>query len=385
MEPLQDDDPSAVGGYTLRCRIGAGGMGRVYLGESAAGLQVAVKVIKASVLDEDTRARFVLEVDSLKTVYGPFVAAFVAADPYADRPWLAVEYVAGPDLRSFVTEHGPLPVAETASLGALLAEGLLTVHEAGLLHRDLKPQNILLGEYGPKLIDFGLAVLAERRSMLTATGFVVGSVLCMPPEQARGEHRLTSAADVYALGAVLLYAATGHYPYTGAGWQAVALRIEDRATPPDLSGLPSELRPVVEPMLAYDPEARPALGQVTDGLVQVIRDRGLTPAQAKRRLTDRTPVELLPDLPAQPERIPYDPAVIDPAAHEEAESRPAEQRPEPEDVAPEVATPEPAEREGAPAGPAAPAPRAPDSRSRLSAPLQIAERLRASYARDARF
>ncbi|MFF0681830.1 protein kinase [Streptomyces tendae] len=394
MEPLRDDDPSAIGGYTLRCRIGSGGMGQVYLGESAAGLQVAVKVIKASALDEDTRARFVLEVDSLKTVYGPFVAAFVAADASADQPWLAVEYVPGPDLRTYVTGHGVLPLAETASLGALLAEGLRTVHDAGLLHRDLKPQNILLADYGPKLIDFGLAVLAERRSTLTATGFVVGSVLCMPPEQARGEHRLTPAADVYALGAVLLYAATGHYPYTGAGWQAVALRIEDPATSPDLSELPTELRPVIEAMLAHDPDSRPSLGQVTDQLVQVIRGCGLTPAQAKRRLTDRTPAEFLPELPARPDRAPYDPAVADPAAQEDGEAAPrTERRPGPDDEAAPDDDVEPTGAQPATAGPAAtdsvgplaPAPRPPDSRTRLSAPLRIAERLRAAYARDARF
>jgi eukaryotic-like serine/threonine-protein kinase len=405
VEPLREDDPAVIGGYTLRGRIGVGGMGQVYLGESAAGLQVAVKVIKASVLDEDTRARFILEVDSLKTVYGPFVAAFVAADAYADQPWLAVEYVAGPDLRTFITDHGPLPLPETASLGALLAEGLHTVHEAGLLHRDLKPQNILLAEYGPKLIDFGLAVLAERRSMLTATGFVVGSVLCMPPEQARGEHDLKQAADVYALGAVLLYAATGHYPYTGPGWQAVALRIEDPATPPDLSALPAELRPVIEAMLAYDPDARPALDEVTERLVQVIRDCGLTPAQAKRRLTGRTPAVPLPDLPAQSEYAAYTPTVIDPAAHEDEDDiRPADRDPEPQDdrpqddrpqddqphgdqpqdLEPESATPAPAATPAA-ATPAAPAQRSRDSLSRLSAPLQIAEGLRAAYARDARF
>ncbi|WP_245873465.1 serine/threonine-protein kinase [Streptomyces phaeoluteigriseus] len=300
MEPLRDEDPKEIGGFALVCRIGAGGMGQVFLGESAAGHQAAVKVIKPSVLDEDTRARFLSEVDSLRTVYGPFVAAFVGADADADQPWLAVEYVPGPDLRTFVTEHGPLPLAETASLGALLAEGLGTVHDAGLLHRDLKPQNILLSRYGPKVIDFGLAVLAERRTTLTATGFVVGSVLCMPPEQARGEHQLDRSADVYALGAVLLFAATGHYPYEGPTWQAVALKIEDPATPPDLTNLPPELGPLVTDMLAPDPGARPALPEVIKRLVRAIHDQGLTALQAKYRLTDLTPEIVVPQLPAPP-------------------------------------------------------------------------------------
>ncbi|MER5211561.1 serine/threonine-protein kinase [Streptomyces sp. NPDC002838] len=378
MEPLRDDDPAEIGGFTLRSRIGAGGMGQVYLGESAGGSLVAVKVIKPSVLDEETRARFVVEVDNLKTVFGSCVAAFVGADAHADQPWLAVDYVHGPDLRSFITENGPLPLAETASLGALLAEGLGTVHAAGLLHRDLKPQNILLSERGPKLIDFGLAVLAERRTQLTATGFVVGSVLCMPPEQARGEHDLRTAADVYALGAVLLHAATGHYPYTGDTWQAIALRIEDPKTPPDLSGLPSELRSVVESMLAYDAEDRPPLDEVTRRLVDVIKGCGLTALQARRRLEVRTPALPLPEfppLPARPDET-YDPALTDPAVAEDDEASPTDRQPdgdEAEEAEPAVPEPVPA-----PTG-------SRDSLGRLSAPLKIAERIRAAYARDAPF
>ncbi|MFG2412094.1 serine/threonine-protein kinase [Streptomyces goshikiensis] len=387
MEPLRDDDPQTIGGYTLVCRIGSGGMGQVFLGESAAGQQVAVKVIKPSVLDEDTRTRFLLEVDSLKTVYGPFVAAFVTADAHADAPWLAVEYVPGPDLRSFVTEHGPLPAAETASLGALLAEGLATVHEAGLLHRDLKPQNILLASYGPKVIDFGLAVLAERRSFLTATGYVVGSILCMPPEQARGEHQLDRAADVYALGAVLLYAATGHYPYTGPSWQAIALKIEDPATAPDLTGLPPELSPLIEDMLGMDPAARPTLAQVTAALVGVMNGLGLTARQAKRRLTDRIPAVIVPQLPTA---VPaYTPTLVDVAATEDEEYSAGQgAEPSPEEESAESAV-TPGEVPSAPAGETAS--RGTVSRgttgagARLSAPLRIAEQIRAAYARDARF
>ncbi|MFF1257495.1 MULTISPECIES: serine/threonine-protein kinase [unclassified Streptomyces] len=400
MEPLREDDPKEIGGFTLVCRIGSGGMGQVFLGESAAGHQAAVKVIKPSVLDEDTRARFLSEVESLRTVYGPFVAAFVGADADADQPWLAVEYVPGPDLRTLVAGQGPLPLAETASLGALLAEGLGTVHDAGLLHRDLKPQNILLSLYGPKVIDFGLAVLAERRTTLTATGFVVGSVLCMPPEQARGEHQLDRAVDVYALGAVLLFAATGHYPYEGPTWQAVALKIDDPATAPDLTDVPPELVPLITDMLALDPDARPALPEVTERLVRVIREQGLTVLQAKRRLTDLTPEISVPQLPAlAPESSAgagapaYTPAVLDQAAVEDdeqagspssagagqytAEGDPDADDPDDGASTSQESTPSQAETH--------PRPRGGVTAVRPSVPLRIAERIRAGYAREARF
>nr|WP_228454549.1 serine/threonine-protein kinase [Streptomyces alkaliphilus] len=414
---MRDDDPESIGGYRLLARVGAGGMGRVYLGESAAGFRVAVKVIKPSVLDEEGRARFVSEVESLRTVYGPFVAAFVAADAEAERPWLAVEYVPGPDLVTLVAERGPLPTVEAASLGALLAEGLSTVHTAGLLHRDLKPHNVLLSPQGPKVIDFGLAVLAERRISLTATGVVVGSVHCMSPEQARGEFELGPAADVYALGAVLLYAATGHYPYTGATWQAVALAITDPVRAPDLTGLPRELTPLVSSMLAADPAERPGLTVVIEGLVSVIRAAGSTAAGAKRRLDALVPEPEWPEPPdaAPPAVPPYTPAVLDVAARatddEDTEAGAGDAGDSPGDVAedagdgedgvpdpdasgawpePVPVPPETGAGPGAGTDPAGGTGGAggtgrPAGGVRPTVPLRVAERLRTTYAADARF
>ncbi|MFJ2510818.1 protein kinase [Streptomyces griseoviridis] len=296
--PLSPDDPSELGGYELLGRIGQGGMGQVYLGESPGGEPAAVKVIKPSLVDSETRSRFAQEVEILKTLWGARIAALLDADPEAERPWLATEYVEGLDLSRHVAAHGPLPALLTAALGATLAEALATVHRQGLLHRDLKPANVLLGPNGPKVIDFGLAVFAESNVSLTAPHTVVGTPSCMPPEQANGEKPLTPAVDVYALGAVLLFAASGHPPYRADNIHLLFHHVVDPSFTPDLSGTPDELVPLLSAMLAHRPQDRPDLTEVVRRCRELIESRGMKVAQARRRLTTYTaaPSHLLDDL-----------------------------------------------------------------------------------------
>lgn len=283
--PLSPEDPTELGGFELLGRIGHGGMGQVYLGESPGGEPAAVKVIKPSVVDSETRLRFAQEIEVLKTIWGPRIAAFLDADAEAEQPWLATEYIDGPDLRKHISTHGPLPLVLTASLGATLAEALAGVHKQGLLHRDLKPANILLGPNGPKIIDFGLAVFTQSNASLTAPNTVLGTPACMAPEQANGVKPLTSTVDVYALGAVLLYAATGHYPFQADNIHALFHLITKADTQPDLTGAPVELAPLLTAMLTYSPQDRPTLPEVVKRCRAVIEAQGLKIAQARRRLT----------------------------------------------------------------------------------------------------
>ncbi|MGW4299111.1 serine/threonine-protein kinase [Streptomyces sp. NPDC004646] len=280
--------PTQIGRYTVERELGAGGMGQVYLAYSPGGDPVAVKVIRNDKLDQATRARFEKEALIARTVVGTNrVARFLDADPYADQPWMAVEYVPGRTVQEQVQSAGTLPVPLVASLGALLAEGLEAVHAVDLLHRDLKPQNVMLGEYGPILIDFGLGAFMDAgKDTLTQEGMIVGTVRCMPPEQALGRSRVKTPADVYGLGTVLLYAATGRYPYDGNGWPAIVAKVTDDTHAPDLSGLPEALVPLVSSMLAHAPEDRPTLAEVTGQCVTLMKDAGVTPVEARYALID---------------------------------------------------------------------------------------------------
>ncbi|MFI9268090.1 serine/threonine-protein kinase [Streptomyces werraensis] len=264
MRPLDTDEPTVVGPYRLLGRLGSGGMGRVYLGRSAGGRTVAVKIVHPHfALDEEFRARFRREVDAARRVGGAWTAPVLDADPDARVPWVATAYAAGPSLTAAVTELGPLPEHTVRTLGAGLAEALAAVHGLGLVHRDVKPSNVLLTLDGPLLIDFGIARATDSTASLTSTGVSIGSPGYMSPEQILGKG-VTAAADVFSLGAVLAYAATGAPPFPGDSSAALLYRVVHE--PPELDGLTGDLREVTEACLDKDPSARPSPADVTGRL-----------------------------------------------------------------------------------------------------------------------
>lgn len=293
VEPLERADPRRVGDITLRGRLGSGGMGRVFYGVSGDGDPVAVKVIREELLSRsEVRARFARETDALRTVQSPHLAALVAAsEPDERSPWLAVEYVRGLTLKEFVESRGPLEPGDAAALGVVLAGALADIHRAGLLHRDLKPGNVLLGRDGPKVIDLGLVAFADGPTDLTTTGSAVGTPACMSPEQADTPKGITAAADVYSLGATLLFALTKHYPYTGGTVAALLMNIIRTDVAPDLDGLPPEFRQPVSAMLAHDPADRPTVDQAYVWLKELATAAGVTLPVALRRLAVTTYVE----------------------------------------------------------------------------------------------
>jgi serine/threonine protein kinase len=261
MDPLQAGDPQRVGAYRLLGRLGGGGMGQVFTGRSPGGRLVAVKVVRPELAgDPDFRRRFAHEVAAARRVGGFYTAQVVDADPDADPPWLVTAFVPGPSLHQAVSAHGPLPADALSVLGAGLAEGLAAIHDAGLVHRDLKPGNIILAADGPRVIDFGIARALDAAHTSTA---VLGTPGFMSPEQARGLH-VGPPCDVFALGSVLTYAATGTGPFGSGPAGAIVYRIVHDE--PDLTGLPADLADLVAACLAKDPEQRPGLGEILNRL-----------------------------------------------------------------------------------------------------------------------
>ncbi|MEU9447102.1 protein kinase [Streptomyces sp. NPDC048277] len=256
MAALEPDDPRSVGEYQLLRRLGAGGMGRVYLGRSPGGRAVAVKVVHAELVagQPEFRSRFRREVEAARKVSGAFTAPVVDADPDAQLPWLVTSYIAGPSLQEAVNERGPLSADGVFALAGGLAEALTSIHAAQLVHRDLKPSNVLLAEDGPRVIDFGIARSVESVT-ITRAGLMVGSPGFMSPEQVAGGE-VTGASDVFSLGAVLAYAATGGNPFGNGPTPALLYRVVHDE--PDISAVTDHaLAALIADCLAKDPARRP--------------------------------------------------------------------------------------------------------------------------------
>ncbi|MFJ8809409.1 protein kinase [Streptomyces sp. NPDC102490] len=266
MMRLRREDPRVVGSFRLHRRLGAGGMGVVYLGSDKKGQRVALKVIRPDLAeDQEFRSRFAREVSAARRIRGGCTARLVAADLEADRPWFATQYVPGPSLHDKVADGGPLGAADVAAVGAALSEGLVAVHEAGVVHRDLKPSNILLSPKGPRIIDFGIA-WATGASTLTHVGTAVGSPGFLAPEQVRGA-AVTPATDVFSLGATLAYASMGDSPFGHGSSEVMLYRVVHEEA--QLHGVPDALAPLVRACLAKDPEERPSTLQLSLRLKEI--------------------------------------------------------------------------------------------------------------------
>ncbi|WP_424920635.1 serine/threonine-protein kinase, partial [Streptomyces sp. wa13] len=347
MDQLTHDDPSHIGPYRLLARLGAGGMGEVYLARSAGGRTVAVKLVRSELATEpEFRRRFAQEISAARRVGGLWTAAVLDADTDAPAPWVATAYVPGPSLHAVLAGRTePLPERSVRILAHRLAQALTAVHTAGLIHRDLKPANVLVTIDGPRVIDFGIAraldaVTADGK--LTRTGAVIGSPGYMSPEQVRGE-ALTPVSDVFSLGSVLAFAGTRRHPFgsSESGMHAVMYRIAQEQ--PDLTGLPAGLTELVGACLAKDPADRPAPAEVVARTEEVSQDTEPWLPGALIAELGRKAAELL-DSEGPGQRVPARPAGPPPGAT----PPPPATAPRPTGVTPPL-----------PAGPPTPPPSAP--------------------------
>jgi serine/threonine protein kinase len=280
MEPLSANDPRMIGDFRLHAQLGAGGMGQVYLGFSPAGRAVAVKVIHPQFArDQEFLRRFSHEVAAASAVGGMYTAPVVDYDLKDAAPWLATAYVPGPTLAAVIGKYGALPEAAVWRLAAGLAEALRAVHAKDLIHRDLKPANVLLADNGPHVIDFGISRATASMTQLTSAGTAIGTPGYMSPEQAQVQP-VGPASDVFSLGSVLAFAATGAAPFGGAGTEMFAIAYRVVNGEPDLSRVPAALRPVIDACLAKDSAARPAVGQlIADVAAGATAHPGVTPGR----------------------------------------------------------------------------------------------------------
>lgn len=290
---LRDSDPEDIGGYPIEDRLGSGGMGVVYLGRSASGRRLALKVVHGQYADDqEFRTRFRREVDAARQVSGAFTAPVVDADADASSPWMATVYIPGEDLGSHVRREGPLPLDRLRELAAGLTEALRDIHRVGVVHRDLKPANVMLAEDGPRVIDFGVSRAAEAlgADALTQTGRVMGTPPYMSPEQLTNPRDVGPASDIFSLGAVLAYAATGRGPFDSDSPYETATRVVTGA--PELDRVPAGLRRFVEWCLDKDPATRPT----PDELLALLKGEPIPP----RPTTDAPAAEQPPAADAAP-------------------------------------------------------------------------------------
>ncbi|MGW0934523.1 protein kinase domain-containing protein [Streptomyces sp. NPDC002666] len=393
MENLGSADPQRIGAYRLLGRLGAGGMGQVYLARSDRGRVVALKLVREELAaQQEFRDRFRQEVRAARRVGSIWTAPVLDADTEAAVPWVATGYVAGPSLQTTVTgrantaagpapgAYGPLPDRSVHILGTGLAHALLAIHGADLIHRDLKPSNILLTIDGPRVIDFGIARALDTVTDggLTRTGALVGSPGFMSPEQVRGE-RVTPACDVFCLGAVLAYASTGRLPFGAAASGVHALLFRIAQEDPDLTGVPVDLVELIQDCLRKDPAARPSpdeilerldegdtaepwlpgaliaqLGRHAVGLLDSEDPTGTVPTGTVPKDTEPRDTEPADAVPA--DAVPADTATVPAPPQEAPPSTSAEETPElPTTVEPPTPAPSPAD----PPPPAPPAPPSP--------------------------
>ena len=311
-------DPATIGSFAIQARLGRGAMGAVYLARSPGGRLVAVKVVRDELAGDDGfRARFAREIEAAQRVSGAFTAAVVDADPDADHPWLATEYLPGPTLQKAIDTSGPLMPGGVRSLAGGLAEALNAIHRSGLVHRDLKPSNIVLTDNGPRVIDFGIARALEDAS-LTATGVVIGTPGYLSPEQITGT-TIGPPSDMFALGAVLVFAASGRGPFATGNPASLLHRIVHEQ--PHIPPLPDPLQDLVRRCLARDPAHRPTPAELLQSVGSPANTAVITPPPA----TIVAPTKLLPDppppdtsaqhhAPAQPIASLRHPGTLQPAA-----------------------------------------------------------------------
>ncbi|MGW5658787.1 endo alpha-1,4 polygalactosaminidase [Streptomyces sp. NPDC003758] len=306
LNPEGAEPIGSIGGYALVDRLGSGGMGVVYLARSASGRQVAVKVVHAQYAqDEEFRTRFRQEVAAVRRVSGAFTAPVVDADPDAEQPWMATLFVPGRTLAEMIAKEGPLVGPELRTLALGLVEALRDIHRAGVVHRDLKPSNVLMAEDGPRVIDFGISHAADNQA-LTVTGRLIGTPPFMSPEQFSAPREVTAASDVFSLGSLLVYAATGNRPFDGGSPYLTGYQVMYEA--PVLDGVAEPLRSIAERCLDKDPAARPRLDELhrmfralSDSAAPVAHAASIAPGVAGSSESSRqvSPTHAVPRLPAR--------------------------------------------------------------------------------------